>query len=57
MGSDPLRFRLTKGEFTEYLNKNHHYQSMGPLQGQERSDQRIQVTKSTIKQRQREKIK
>jgi hypothetical protein len=30
---DPLRFRLAKGEFTEYLNKNVHYRSIGPLQG------------------------
>lgn len=31
--ANPLRFRLVKGEFTEYLNKNHHYRSIGPLQG------------------------
>jgi hypothetical protein len=48
LADNPQRFRLTRGEFTDYVEKNNHYKSIGPLQGIERSIERIEERKKSV---------
>lgn len=43
------RFRLTKGEFTNYIERNHlNNEGFGPLYGEERSAEKSLETKQSI---------
>ena len=44
----PNRFRITRGEFTNFIEKNNHYKSIGPLHGEERTMDRIETTKKSV---------
>ena len=49
LGRNTSRFRLTKGEFTTYLERNHHNSGcFGPLQGEERSQDKSLETKRSV---------
>ena len=39
---DPKRFNITQGECSKFIDKNnHYYKSIGPMQGIERTNERI----------------
>jgi hypothetical protein len=51
LSKNSSRFRLTKGEFTDYLEKNYKTNKFfGPLIGQERSKDKSEETKKAIRE-------
>jgi hypothetical protein len=42
------RFKKIRGEFTNFIEKNNHYKSMGPIHGEERTNSRISLTKKSV---------
>jgi hypothetical protein len=48
LDDNPNRFRITRGEFTNFIEKNNHYKSIGPLQGIERTMNRIEDRRQSV---------
>lgn len=42
------RFRKNRGEFTQFIEKNIKFKSLGPLHGDHRDESRINETKRTV---------
>lgn len=52
----PSRWRMTRGPFLDFVERNHRYQSVGPLLGKERSNESMLQTRTRLYEKSRQSL-